>query len=287
MTTSVNCIHNLKSVLVLGMILCFSLTAVAGPPILIDKNTTDAELKALVAQEKEKGNVLEFSKVQRNADGEINKINIEYKSVGTEIEQSVHNTDGIDPITIGNSGKMMMFYGQSKGGKDKNLSRIYVEKFRDGNEDMGLSEDLSEHMSIHRENMAKHREEMKKHQENIAKLKQYIAETMESRKETENFDFDAFDFDMSNLIADLEMDEIDDIIESVFDPVDRDFVIWTPESKAEPYILIDGIESDEDTMKNLDPNQIAKIEVLKGEEASTAYGDNGANGVVIVTTKKD
>lgn len=285
MKTSVNCIHNLKSVFAFGMILCFSMTALAGPPIVIDKNTTDAELKALVAQEKEKGNVLEYSKVQRNADGEITKINIEYKSVDTEIEQSVHNTDGIDPITIGNSGKMMMFYGQSKGEKDKNLSRIYVEKFRDKDEDMGMSEDLSEHMSIHRENMAKHREEMKKHQENIAKLKQYIAETMESREE--NFDFDTFDNDMNTLIADLEMDEIDDIIESVFDPVDHDFVIWTPESKSEPYILIDGIESDEDTMKNLDPNQIAKVEVLKGEEATAAYGDKGANGVVIVTTKKD
>ena len=40
-------------------------------------------------------------------------------------------------------------------------------------------------------------------------------------------------------------------------------------------------------MNNLDPTQIAKVEILKGEDATAAYGDKGANGVIIVTTKKD
>ena len=61
---------------------------------------------------------------------------------------------------------------------------------------------------------------------------------------------------------------------------------WTPESKPEPYVVIDGEESNTEAMNNLDPTQIAKVEILKGEDATAAYGDKGANGVIIVTTKK-
>ena len=287
MKTSMNHIQNFKRVLALGMILCFSMTALAGPPIVIDKNTTDAELNALVAQEKEKGNALEFSKVKRNADGEITKISVEYKSDGEEMEQSVSSTNGIDPITIGDSGKVMMFYGHSKGDDDNKFSRISIEKTYDSAENRGLSEEHREHLRIHRENMAKHREDMIKHREDMAKLKEHMNEAMKEVKEAENFDFDSLDVDINKLIADLDLDEIDKIIESVFDRSDWISMEWTPESKPEPYVVIDGEESNTEAMNNLDPNQIAKVEILKGEDAAAAYGDKGANGVIIVTTKKD
>jgi len=286
MKTSMNHIQNFKRVLALGMILCFSMTALAGPPIVIDKNTTDAELNALVAQEKEKGKVLEFSKVKRNADGEITKISVEYKSDGEEMEQSVSSTNGIDPITIGDSGKVMMFYGHSKGDDDKNVVSISFEKRRDMDA-RGLSEEHREHLRIHRENMAKHREDMIKHREDMAKLKEQMNEALKEVKEAENFDFDSLDVDINKLIADLDLDEIDKIIESVFDRSDWISMEWTPESKPEPYVVIDGEESNTEAMNNLDPNQIAKVEILKGENATAAYGDKGANGVIIVTTKKD
>ena len=286
MKTSMNHIQNFKRVLALGMILCFSMTALAGPPIVIDKNTTYAELNALVAQEKEKGKVLEFSKVKRNADGEITKISVEYKSDGEEMEQSVSSTNGIDPITIGDSGKVMMFYGHSKGDDDKNVASISFEKRRDMDA-RGLSQEDREHLRIHRENMAKHREDMIKHREDMAKLKEQMNEALKEVKEAENFDFDSLDVDINKLIADLDLDEIDKIIESVFDRSDWISMEWTPESKPEPYVVIDGEESNTEAMNNLDPTQIAKVEILKGEDATAAYGDKGANGVIIVTTKKD
>lgn len=38
-------------------------------------------------------------------------------------------------------------------------------------------------------------------------------------------------------------------------------------------------------VRDLDPANIARIEVLKGATARRAYGDAGSSGVVIITTK--
>lgn len=52
----------------------------------------------------------------------------------------------------------------------------------------------------------------------------------------------------------------------------------------DPLYVIDGIESG--TISNLNPNDIATIDVLKDASSIAIYGQKGANGVVIVTTKK-
>jgi len=50
--------------------------------------------------------------------------------------------------------------------------------------------------------------------------------------------------------------------------------------------IIDGQESDADAMKNLGPNSIKSINVLKGNSANNKYGDKGKNGVIEIITKK-
>ncbi|HKW11529.1 MAG TPA: TonB-dependent receptor plug domain-containing protein [Gemmatimonadaceae bacterium] len=40
-------------------------------------------------------------------------------------------------------------------------------------------------------------------------------------------------------------------------------------------------------VRDLDPSTIERIEVLKGASAKRAYGDAGASGVVIITTKSN
>ena len=56
--------------------------------------------------------------------------------------------------------------------------------------------------------------------------------------------------------------------------------------KPTPYYVVDGVPSDEETLKGLDPERIASVNVLKGEQAISAYGEKGGNGVVLITTKK-
>ncbi|MDR0699785.1 MAG: TonB-dependent receptor [Tannerella sp.] len=53
---------------------------------------------------------------------------------------------------------------------------------------------------------------------------------------------------------------------------------------ADPYILIDGIESG--TLNSLDPNDIENISVLKDASSAAIYGSKASNGVILVTTKR-
>ncbi|RFS21810.1 TonB-dependent receptor [Chitinophaga silvatica] len=55
-----------------------------------------------------------------------------------------------------------------------------------------------------------------------------------------------------------------------------------------PYIVVDGIPFSKQggTMNDINPNDIASIEVLKDPSAVAIYGTNGSNGVILITTKR-
>ena len=50
-----------------------------------------------------------------------------------------------------------------------------------------------------------------------------------------------------------------------------------------PLVLIDGIERD---LNNIDPEEIESFSVLKDAAASAVYGVRGANGVILINTKR-
>jgi len=52
-----------------------------------------------------------------------------------------------------------------------------------------------------------------------------------------------------------------------------------------PIIVIDGKVSDHGS-SGLDPSDIQSISILKGEKATSLYGNKNAAGVIIITTKK-
>ena len=52
---------------------------------------------------------------------------------------------------------------------------------------------------------------------------------------------------------------------------------------AKPLIQVDGVERD---MWDIDPNEIESITVLKDASATAVFGVRGANGVILVTTKR-
>ena len=58
----------------------------------------------------------------------------------------------------------------------------------------------------------------------------------------------------------------------------------TLSGKNEPLYIIDGVQSDRGT--DLNPNEIESIEILKDISSTSIYGAKGANGVIIITTKK-
>lgn len=54
-------------------------------------------------------------------------------------------------------------------------------------------------------------------------------------------------------------------------------------NSSAPLTLVDGVERD---FKDIDPNEINTISVLKDASATAVFGARGANGVIIVTTKR-
>nr|WP_052519818.1 alpha-2-macroglobulin family protein [Nonlabens ulvanivorans] len=53
-----------------------------------------------------------------------------------------------------------------------------------------------------------------------------------------------------------------------------------------PLIIVDGVPVDEDFFSGLNPNDIFETAILKDAAASSIYGNRGANGVIIISTKE-
>lgn len=56
--------------------------------------------------------------------------------------------------------------------------------------------------------------------------------------------------------------------------------------KADPLILIDGVEFSSDDLSRLNTDDIASFSIMKDANATALYGARGANGVILVTTKE-
>src|SRR5690625_4853313 len=52
---------------------------------------------------------------------------------------------------------------------------------------------------------------------------------------------------------------------------------------ASPLVIVDGMEQ---SLTDIDPNQIKSINVLKDAAAASMYGSRGANGVIIIETER-
>lgn len=55
-----------------------------------------------------------------------------------------------------------------------------------------------------------------------------------------------------------------------------------------PYIVVDGVPISKagGTLNDINPNDIESMEMLKDASATAIYGTNGANGVILITTKR-
>lgn len=52
---------------------------------------------------------------------------------------------------------------------------------------------------------------------------------------------------------------------------------------AKPLYLVDGVER---SFFQIDPNEVENITILKDASSTAVFGVRGANGVIIVTTKR-
>lgn len=58
------------------------------------------------------------------------------------------------------------------------------------------------------------------------------------------------------------------------------------EASNEPLIVVDGVMDAVEDLNEINPSDIASINILKDASSTAIYGSRGANGVVMITTKK-
>ncbi len=56
---------------------------------------------------------------------------------------------------------------------------------------------------------------------------------------------------------------------------------------SDPLVVVDGVQGNMDLFRQVPPNEIESVDVLKDASATAIYGSRGAPGVIIVTTKKN
>ncbi|KQW97474.1 TonB-dependent receptor plug domain-containing protein [Flavobacterium sp. Root420] len=54
----------------------------------------------------------------------------------------------------------------------------------------------------------------------------------------------------------------------------------------EPLYILDGVVINSKQLSIINPNDIQDIKVLKDAQATSPYGSQGRNGIIIITTKK-
>ena len=64
-------------------------------------------------------------------------------------------------------------------------------------------------------------------------------------------------------------------------------MVFLGDDGGDPLVFIDGKETSKKKAEEMDPEEIEKIEVLKGDGAVEKYGKKAKDGVILITTKKD
>ena len=256
--------------------------------ITIDSKTTNAELKDIKKDLKEKGIDFSYTAV-RNDDGEIIdlEIQISSKEEGKSMNgSSSFNNDGkpIDPvrIMINSDHGTMLFMGKDDGHK---MSMIH----EDMDESVWVHEGDGEHKRIEVIKMGDGDDQTVKiivdgeevSEEEYEKMKgddKVIKKTIKINK-SKGKGKNVFIMKDSDDEHDIEVIE-DDGSGFMFIDMDGD--------GEEPMYLIDGKKASREDVKNLGTKNIATVKGLKGDAAEKKYGKDAKHGVVeIITKEKD
>ncbi|MBK6938504.1 MAG: TonB-dependent receptor plug domain-containing protein [Chitinophagaceae bacterium] len=54
----------------------------------------------------------------------------------------------------------------------------------------------------------------------------------------------------------------------------------------DPLIILDGIPFEGGSLNDINPDDVASVDILKDASATAVYGSRGSNGVILITTKK-
>ncbi len=257
--------------------------------LIIDKNTTDKELKDMKKDLSDRGVDFSYTVVHNNKK-EIIKISVHFsteKENGRRTESSStfnNGDDPIDPIHI-------IYDEESNSISMGNQNILHIDK----DIHVNVDEDSDHTIWISSDSdtgpVEKTIEIIEKDGTETIKVngKEVTGEELDKIKKEEVIHSKHIKIEKSDdgkessviIIKDSDDDDIE-----VISKKSSNFFFIDQDGKDKPLFIIDGIESKKKDLEKLNPSEIESINVLKGEKAKEKYGKKAKNGVVQITTKK-
>lgn len=270
----------------------------------IDKNTTDDELKKIATSLKNDGINFSYKDVKRNSSNEITGISVTYKDSDGNTGNYALSSD--NPINA------FRFYKEENGSIGFKSENVNAKKYREYVVQRELSKEdrdkvrkeremmMQERMKFMEEREAMSEERRQELEERMEKAHaERKEEMMERRKEMEIHMKEARkehakareEHEKQRKIIIKERIKLHDSLKDklgnffIIEENDNDGKEMIFSGKSKAMFIVDGEEEDEKIIELLSPEDIAHINVLKGDHAIKMYGKKGKDGVIVIKTK--
>jgi len=258
--------------------------------VIFNNSMSDKNLQSIKKDLEAKGVKMNIKRLERNSEGKISDISITFETKNGTANYNANISEGIKSFYFemnedGNFGvgimpdEQIIIVGKIQADENKNTSMPKSETFiHDKNEDKTYSVDSTKAKTYNKQRNVV-----------IGRLK----------KKIENNDTIYY-----NAIDSAEIEKLTKLKSNIYYQSDKpvkiqsgDNAIVAPSnsktlnnifnSHKKALIILDNKEVSRDKLITLPPDLIDSFTVLKGEEATTIYGEKGKNGVVIIKTKEN
>jgi TonB-dependent SusC/RagA subfamily outer membrane receptor len=268
---------------------------------VITKYSTDSELDIIKKNLKIEGLNVKFKNIKRNKSGEITSIKIDARSDASNAHYNMSSDEAITSIKI-------VFDKENNGVSIGNFETAH-------SHDIYTNDTESKYHKIHNSGNGSYvyvhsdYDHDDKHYDddnliistNINNRKTKVINTNNGKVYVTS---DSNDNEVIELILDNVTDETqketiiingkvkksfeinDDKHEEIISKKNADRIYISGNGNKNPLYIIDGKEVSKDVLIELKPDSIESIEVLKGQQATEAYGAKGIDGVIVIKTKK-
>lgn len=244
--------------------------------VIIDKNVNETELNEMESYFNNEFNIdLSFKGIKRNTNNEILAIKIDAKGKNTQAKFENSGTLPILPIKISyNSEFENITIGNVTLKKEKKHSYTYNiegDKVDENGEVIFVTKDSTKIKWV------------SKSETDTLHLKGKNSVRIYSDNASEDVKIITIEDNDKNVF----------IIKSDGNSINKQKinknsnVILIDSKKDEPIYFVNGKEIKSEESKNIDPNTIESINVLKGKNAIDKYGEKAKNGVIEILTKKE
>jgi hypothetical protein len=275
----------------------------------IESTFTDAQLDDIITKFKSQGIILKIKSVKRNSDKEITGLKIDAKSDRASANFSIDNDTAIKTIRITYNAKDSSI----SIGNTNNLlhDTDYEYTHEDGVFTIDKLSDKDSNVFVY-SNDNKHDDKPEVIEEDgkiMIKSKGKVHELKKTNKDKNVFvisdgsniskqkDDTKYSYIIKKDKKEKSLNEWKDNDDTIFILNDDDNIFIEKTGKGKDKLILSGandnalfIIDDKEVIKkdfdNLDTNNIATINIFKGDSATEKYGDKGKNGVIVITTKK-